>query len=386
MKEICNKKMCTGCGLCVAQCPQKCIKTHHGVMGHIYPLVDEQRCTDCGICRRNCPANTEIGSQYPLKAFATWSKDKSTYKSSTSGGLATEISKHVIRQGGVVYGCASLPNVDIKHVRVDSLDDLALLQGSKYVQSNIIEIIPLLKKDVKDGRLVCFIGTPCQTAAIKNIYKRGTDNLLLIDIICHGVPSLEVLRKHVRSIEGNSPVDKVLFRKQNDYGIYIYSKGKETYSYTLFEKRFYDCYINAFYDAFTFRDSCYECKYAQQKRISDMTIGDFWGLGTKQDTDEIPEHNNGCSLALPSTEKGLSVLKIISNNLNIYERTVQEAVDGNEQLQHPARINKRIKIYRFTQRFGYMPWIYHILMSDIILWPKVRGLFKKIKKHIIWQK
>lgn len=386
MKEICKKKECTGCGLCVALCPIECIKMDYGQMGHVYPKIDNSICINCGLCKKKCPANTETIFNNPLKAYAIWSKDAKTYKESASGGLATEISRFIIQEGGVVYGCASLPDIEIKHIRVDKTEDIVQLQGSKYVQSSIIDIIPLLKKDIKAAKTVCFIGTPCQVAAIKNIYKEQPVNLLLIDIICHGVPSLQELKKHVRRIAGNNPIDKVVLRKKGEFGVYIYSKGQEIYSYTLFDKRFFDCYINAFYDSFTYRDSCYRCKYAQQHRVSDITIGDFWGLGEDYNTKEMPEHKDGCSLALPLTAKGLSFLTTISHNLNIYERTIEEAVSGNDQLRHPSKYNNRIRIYRYVQTIGYMPWVYHILISDIILWPKVKGLFRKIIKILIWQK
>ena len=382
MNEICNKKDCTGCGLCIAQCPHNCISIHTGVMGHVYPIIDHSRCTDCGLCRKKCPANTVFTYHKPVKAFATWSKDYETYKMSASGGIATEIARYIILSGGAVYGCASLPDIKIKHIRIDNVDDLPLLQGSKYVQSDIVSIIRPLKEDIKVGKPVCFIGTPCLVAAIRNIYKDKPDNLYLIDLICHGVPSIQELRKHIRRIAGKNRIDHMSFRKQNQYGLYLFSSNKVIYSYDLFAKRFQDSYMNPFMDAFNVRDSCYRCKYARPERISDMTIGDFWGLGDKYPAEEIPEHEIGCSVALPSTEKGMFLLDKISRRLNLYERPLQEAIDGNAQLQHPFFLNRRIRIYRNIQHLGYMPWAYHLLVSDIILWPKVRGLFRKIKRLV----
>ena len=155
-------------------------------MGHVYPIIDHSRCTDCGLCRKKCPTNTVFTYHKPVKAFATWSKDYETYKMSASGGIATEIARYIILSGGAVYGCASLPDIKIKHIRIDNVDDLPLLQGSKYVQSDIVSIIRPLKEDIKVGKPVCFIGTPCQVAAIRNIYKDKPDNLYLIDLIYGG--------------------------------------------------------------------------------------------------------------------------------------------------------------------------------------------------------
>ena len=245
-------------------------------MGHLYPYIDQELCIDCGLCKNICPSLHPSLKNKPITAFAAWSKDENDYKSSTSGGAASVLSQYTIDQGGVVYGCAMLPDIDVKHIRVTDKDDIKLLKGSKYVQSNILDIIPRLKEDVKSNKLTLFIGTPCQVAAIKSLFKEKPNNLLLVDLICHGVPSLDLLKNHIEKVAYHPHYDTVLFREGTGIYVIVVVDGKEVYRQALKQPRYKDFYINAFFDGYTYRDSCYQCQYACPERVSDITIGDFW--------------------------------------------------------------------------------------------------------------
>ena len=143
MNNICDKAQCTGCGLCAARCPKHCITMRAiGKLGHVYPVIDQGSCIDCGLCRKGCPSLVEIECRYPQKAYAAWSKDGDDYKSSTSGGAASVLTRHILDKGGVVYGCSVLPGIRIEHVRIDKIEDAARLKGSKYVQSSITGVLP----------------------------------------------------------------------------------------------------------------------------------------------------------------------------------------------------------------------------------------------------
>lgn len=144
MKTICSPKDCTGCGLCVSECPQKCISmVSIGSLEHLSPHINTNKCNNCGFCKKHCPSINNAKKEKIHAAYAAWSKDEKEYKSSSSGGAASVFSKFIVSKGGVVYGCAILPNIEVKHIRVDRLEDLEKLKGSKYVQSSIIEIFPL---------------------------------------------------------------------------------------------------------------------------------------------------------------------------------------------------------------------------------------------------
>lgn len=354
MKNICHKEKCTGCGLCVAQCPKNCITLRKGFLGHLYPHIDQRQCVDCGLCQTRCPANHTPQLNKADVAYAAFAKDQQEYTSSTSGGAAAVLSRLTIRNGGVVYGCAvtniDAKTLDVKHVRIETKSELYRLKGSKYVQSRIVDIIPSLKKDVKAGREVLFVGTPCQVAAIRNIYqKHGTpDNLTLVDLVCHGVPSLAMLQQHIKRKAKGSDVDDIRFRDGN--GMYLLLlQGREVYKMPLWERRYKDTYFNTFIDGYTYRHSCHQCDYARPERVSDITIGDFWGLGEETSTSDIPDHPNGISLILPNTEKGQACVQRLDSLMHLHKRSVTEAVNGNTQLREPKRADIRIRIFQHLQ-------------------------------------
>lgn len=380
MKLICDYKDCTGCGLCAARCPTQCIEMKPGFLGHLYPEIDQDKCIDCKLCQKGCPSLQDIESSYPKKAFAAWSKDEEDYVTSTSGGAASVLSQYVISKGGVVYGCSVLPNIQIAHIRVDNLEALHLQKGSKYVQSQIKGIIPQLRKDVKDGLPVLFIGTPCQVGAIKQLYKTLPDNLYLVDIICHGTPSNKFLKDYIQKnlkIDA-AKVTSVKFRLPDAFSLCVFEKDKLLYkSNNLWTHRYEDLYYNTFIDGFTYRDSCFSCHYAKPERISDITIGDFWGLGNEVSDKEIPEHKNGVSCVLPITEKGMQLVEAIRHSLNIYERPVTEAINGNDQLRAPKAENNEIKRFRTLCHLFSIKRSYQMIIWKILLKRKIKKLLKK---------
>jgi ferredoxin len=44
--------LCTGCGLCLAVCPQEVLFRENGRVR----VLDRDRCMECGACARNCPS------------------------------------------------------------------------------------------------------------------------------------------------------------------------------------------------------------------------------------------------------------------------------------------------------------------------------------------
>lgn len=373
MVEICKKELCTGCAACINKCPKSCINMSLGKLGHLYPHIDKNLCIDCGACRRVCPVNYPLELLSPQVAYAGWSKDVVEYQTSTSGGFASAISRKILSQGGVVYGCTCFEDVDVQHVRIDEEADLYKLKGSKYVQSNVGLIYRSIKVDLKEGLKVLFIGTPCQVAALRN-YIGQYENLYLIDLICHGVPSLAYLKSHVRQVAKNAKISEVRFRDGNDMHLLLYSQGKIVYRKALWEKRYKDTYFNTFIDGYTYRDSCYTCRYAQSKRVSDITIGDFWGL--KENLSE--EHKYGCSCILPITEKGKHMVEAVSENFYLFEREINEAVNGNSQLRHPSRKTERIRMFYKLYPLLGISFSYRLMVIDKILKYYLKYYIKKM--------
>lgn len=328
-----NKIDCCGCNACAEICPKHCIAIKHDEYGFLYPEVDESLCIECGACERVCPFPASEGDlEYPLKAFAAWANDEKAYERSSSGGAAYVIGHTILSEGGVVYGCAS-DGLDIRHVRVDRLEDLPKLQGSKYVQSDVCGLFSQVRTDLKDGRKVVFIGTPCQVAGLKKFIKKVPDNLLLVDLICHGTPSQQMLREHIAHIVGDKKINKITFRRGNSYILDIESNGKKIWDANLWESPYKDMYLHAFIKGCNSRPCCHHCTFARPERVSDITIGDFWGLG--EGSPRPKDSEMGISVILPATEKGLAIMKVIKSQMTLVERPVSEAISGNSQLHEP---------------------------------------------------
>lgn len=379
MEQICKPEECTGCSLCASRCPKQCITMTEGLLGHLYPKIDQSLCIDCKLCQRGCPSLHHVTSSYPLVGYAAWAKDMEDYRSSTSGAMASVLSSYIIEQGGVVYGCSVLPRIKISHIRVDKAEDLYKLKGSKYVQSSILAVLPQIRTDIKSGMKVLFIGTPCQVAAVKNMYRNQPENLFLVDLICHGTPSNAFLKKYLekdRLIQAEQVVS-IKFRTPDAFSLVVLGKNKELYrSPNLWTNRYKDLYYNTFIDGYTYRKSCFSCPYAKSERVSDITIGDFWGLGAEKSCN-IPEHKYGISAVLPMTEKGQKLVDAVKDKINIYQRTPEEAIMGNDQLRHPKHMDKRIEIFQRFATLGNIAVLYPLLNLDKIVKYKLRKHLRK---------
>lgn len=336
MSVVSKKKInCSGCNACAEICPKHCVHMEENDKGFFYPKVDTTICNDCGLCMKICPLKKEnVVLNAPLKAFAAWNKNHEEYLASSSGGAAYVFSSHIISLGGVVYGCTS-DKMQIHHIRVSCQEELYKLQGSKYVQSDVRGIFAQVKKDLKAGLPVLFIGTPCQVAGLRNHIRNIPEHLYLVDLICHGVPSQKMLHEHIGRIAKGRVIDHISFRKGNIYCMEVLSSSiqngsKKKWVYTSEPHK--DMYFHAFLQGVTYRESCYHCPFACSKRVGDITIGDFWGL---QNDGEYPE--NGVSVLLPSTDKGMRLIKAVDGKLVLKERDVDEAIKGNDQLRYPVK-------------------------------------------------
>lgn len=367
-----EKADCCGCNACAEVCPKNCIEMIPDRKGFLYPQVNQAACIECGACEKACPFEKgNISLNVPFTAYAAWNKDREQYLASSSGGAAHVFSSHIIKQGGVVYGCSS-EGIHIRHIRVEALSGLHKLQGSKYVQSDVRGLFNQVKNDLKAGKPVLFIGTPCQVAGLKNYIKRIPEHLYLVDLICHGVPSQQMLHEHITHMLGNCTAEHLSFRKGVIFHIEITSPCGTTYS----SEPHKDMYYRAFLDGISYRKSSYHCPFARKERISDITIGDFWGI---KDTASLPlEISDGISVLLPSSEKGKALIEAAKPNLSIYERSINEAVAGNSQLRSPVKYSLRVRIFNSLYPLISLEKAAYICVVD----QKFRTLFKIINRKI----
>lgn len=346
MIEICPKNQCTGCGACTGVCPKNCIFMDSDKLGHIYPVIDHSKCIDCKKCERTCPNNSKPKFSYPFGAYAAWSVDPNDRISSTSGGVASVLSGMIIKWGGVVYGASVVGVGLVEHQRAETFEDIVKFKLSKYVQSVVRpEIIHQLKEDVKKGRDVLFIGTPCQTAGIRSSVGTCT-NLYCVDLICHGIPSQQIFQDHLKKVTGKDYSDITFFstRDKDGYYLSVYKSDK-----ILYRKGFpSDEYLNGFQYSLFSRPSCFVCQYARPERQSDLTIGDFWGLKA-----ESYPHQK-VSVVLTNTPNGKLLIDRCGSALFLDPRPVEEAVSGNAQLRFPAKPHEFYNLFRLLYpKYGY---------------------------------
>lgn len=356
-----NKTECCGCNACAEICPKHCIRMVKDAQGFIYPQIDSSVCVECGLCEKVCPFEiTNLSLRKPLKAYAAWNKNHQEHLGSSSGGAAYVFSSYILEKGGVVYGCTS-DGIDVRHIRVENHSELFKLQGSKYVQSDVRGLFKEVKNDLKTGKTVLFIGTPCQVAGLKNYIGHHNAHLYLVDLICHGVPSKQMLHDHIKHVAKGKKIQHISFRKGTDYRFSI-AADKFSYEVSLWETPYKDLYLKGFFEGMINRPSCYQCPFACSTRVSDITIGDFWGL---KHAECLPEEvKDGVSLLLPMTDKGTDLIQKVENNLYIYERSVEEAINGNTQLRHPVIQGRRARLFHLLYSLFSFDVVMNIVIAD----------------------
>lgn len=316
---------CCGCNNCVVLCPTKAITLKVNEYGFEVPVIDSEKCIKCGKCVRNCPSMNSKGLNIPQKVYAVWSKEEEIRKNSASGGISVELARNTLTKGGVVYG-TTYDSENFVHVkRIDSLNELLKIQGSRYVKSNMGNTVEHIKEDLKE-RKVLFIGTPCQCSAVKNAVGEN-DNLILVDLICHGTPPQTFLKEEIKSQGFSEPMDDIQFRKNGRCELQFFKDNKNVF----WEKWGKNYYYNAFMNALTYQEACYSCQYATKERVGNITVGDFWGLDMEWVSQNAPK--TGISLVMVNDTKGMEAFLECADQITFFERTLDEAVKGNAQLR-----------------------------------------------------
>ncbi len=381
---ICQKSDCTGCHACYNICPKKAISMIEDEFGSIYPKIDKEKCINCNLCKKVCPALNKTNTNQPLNCYAMQVKNREKLQASTSGGAATIISEKFIKNNGIVYGCAFEKGFKIHHIRIDNINDLKKLRGSKYVHSYIEDSYKNVKKDLDNNRMVLFIATPCQIAGLKRYLLREYNNLYTIDIVCHGVPSQKLLKEELINNVGEKALmesNSIQFRSDEGFVLKLKSKDKVIYKKNINDSEYY----YGFYKSIFYRDNCYTCQYASSYRVSDLTIGDFWGLG--EDSKFYGVRNKGVSLLLPLTEKGQKLIDLSKNDIDLEERDIIEALKGNDQLNHPAvKNNKNEKFKKIYPSLGLKKSIKKVdikrrVKNYLKKFKTVKFIIKKIKRR-----
>lgn len=219
-----DKSQCCGCEACRNVCPKQCITLKEDKEGFLYPEINVTTCIKCGLCERVCPMLLQSNKErMPVAVYAAKHKDDNIRLVSSSGGAFTFLAEKVIEQGGVVFGARFDENWQVVHDYVETKSELSLFRGSKYVQSRIGNSYQQVQQFLKSGRLVLFTGTSCQILGLKLFLRKQYDNLLAIDVICHGVPSPKVWKKYLNEVAFGhcSQITDISFRNKKMVGIII---------------------------------------------------------------------------------------------------------------------------------------------------------------------
>ncbi len=356
---ICEEDRCTGCGACSVICPKHCIKIITDADGFYYPKINQDKCIGCSKCIKNCPINSRCVSSmdHVTEAFSFIHRDANTLSRSSSGGAFMALAEKVISDGGYVFGAVYDKNFNVVMNSAKTLKELTKMQGSKYVEAYVGDTYIRAKEYLDEGAQVLYSGTPCKIAGLY-AYLKGKKylNLITIEILCHGVPSNKLFRSYLEFI--NWKYGKVIgysFRDKAKWGWgawgsfkYIKNgKSKERY----FPARS-DYYYSLFYSDNCFRESCYNCKFASEERIADITVGDCWGIEEIMPSSRI---QNGVSVIIVNSELGRKALFNAVDASILTQLDIEWVRKNNANLVRPTkRPERRTNFYKDFNNEGFV--------------------------------
>lgn len=352
MIQILQERDCCGCGACSVVCPQNCITMQEGTLGHLFPRVDQTKCVGCGLCDRVCPMQVNLKHCDRQTAVAAFAKDASTRFEGSSGGMFGVFSKKLLANGYIVYGAAFDEDLKLQCMSANTVEELSPLYKSKYLQSDMTGGFKKIKEQLRAGKKILFVSTPCQVYALKSYLMEDYPNLLTVDFFCHGVPSQRFFNQCLAEEE------KALGSKILRYGFRAKKKRGATPHYVALsyekngrQKDIIDYYfVSPFYAIFQkyidLRESCYNCRFAGRNRASDITIGDF------HDIDRYIQGVNrfdGVSTVVLNTPKGYAMWDSCLEYVQAYPMDLEKLISDGQCFgngtNRPARRDEFVDDY-----------------------------------------
>lgn len=380
MINIQEKYMCDGCYACYNICPKDAINMEVDDEGFWYPRVDNEKCVDCNKCEKVCPILNKKQIKSLKKAYACYNLDETVRLKSSSGGIFSILASDIIKNDGVVFGAKFDEDFNVVHDYIEDIEGLSQFRGSKYVQSNIGTSFKEAKKFLDCGRRVLFSGTPCQIAGLKSYLKKDYENLVTVDLICHGVPSPMVWQRYIKELSGGKKLTYMTFRNKSkgwNNGVlkYIFEDGIE-----INEKYEESSYIKGFIGNCFLRPSCYNCNFKTLDRESDFTIGDFWGIELI-----LPklDDNKGISLCFIHTDKAENILKDIKSNIYLCEVDIYESIRKNPCAIYSVDLLKnRTKFFKYINEVSINEAIDKSLYKNILEKINEKHLLRRTKNKL----
>lgn len=388
MIEIDNKKSCMGCTACASICLRNCVRMEADDEGFRYPVVDTESCVQCGACEKVCPMRNPVGEDpVPQKGFLVQHKDETVRLDSSAGGAFTAIAAVILEKGGVVFGAAYDESFHVYHTYVENVEELKKFRNSKYVQSDMGDCFKQAKHFLKENRWVCFSGTPCQIEGLSKFLGKRYDKLILVDVVCHGIPSPLIWNKYLEYQEvSKKKPDNIRFRdKFYGYkystmsvvrqGVNVYHAGSQR-----------DPMLRAFFSDICDRPSCYACPFKKRYRVSDLTI---WDCFSVYDFDKEMDDDRGTTRILCHTEKGEVVVREMEQYAKCRKVSPDKLVAGVKEMMESVKMNpmreafftdaKRlsgtklfVKYYPITWKVKIKTWIRKVFL--------LTGIYGTVKK------
>ena len=337
---------CCGCAACANVCPSHAISMVVSHEGFYRPSINEQTCIGCHRCLHTCPLLEEEArrrAQAPHKQHLFrygWITDPELRRESSGGGLFSALALAVLAKGGCVFGVVMGDDLRPYHTKAETAAELQAMRGSKYLPSRVGDIYRELRRELRSGRQVLFSGVPCQIGGLLAYlgYKRPP-NLLLVDLVCHGVPSLHLwdcyLHEEQQKRHATGAPRSVSFRdKSSGWNHYGYSIRKDWGAGDVqYTPQRQDTFARAFLSNLFLSEACYNCRYQDLAgRLSDITLGDAWGIW-----EELPEEQcaPGVSLAVIHTEAGEALCRELSGTV-LEPRSPEQSLRHNPALARAA--------------------------------------------------
>lgn len=380
MIDIKEKYMCDGCHACYSVCPKDAINMEIDDEGFWYPKVDNDKCVDCNKCEKVCPILNKKEVKSLKKAYACYNLDEDIRMKSSSGGIFTILASEIIKDNGVVFGAKFDEDFNVVHDYVEDVEGLSKFRGSKYVQSNIGDSFIQAKKFLDDGRKVLFSGTPCQIGGLKSYLNKDYENLVTVDLICHGVPSPMIWQRYINKIGDGKKLSAMTFRDKSKgwnsavlkYRFEDGSEIDENYSESVYIKGFIqNCFL---------RPSCYNCNFKTLNRVSDFTLGDFWGVESI-----LPKlkDNKGISLVFVHSEKSDRMMKEIKKNIYLCEVEIENSITWNScAIKSVELLPNRNKFFRYVDEISVTEAVDKSLYKSKLRRIQEKHLVRRIKSKV----
>lgn len=379
MIELVEKEHCSGCTACMACCPKDAISMCFNKEGFEYPIIARDKCIECGKCIRTCPIINEQQKNSVAASYLAINNNREQRESSASGGLFSVIAQDILKKGGIVFGAAYDSNLKVKHIGIERKDDLQRLRMSKYVQSDLGDTFKQINKYLKADRVVLFSGTPCQVAGLRAYINREDANLILLDFVCHGVPSPKLFEDYKDALteKYRSDIQNIYFRSKV-LGHHLstiavrFANGKLIHS-----RRLVKSYPRLWFAGFASRPSCYNCSFKEEDRVSDFTLFDSFKSAEQYG---FRDDDVGLSNVYIHTQKAMDLWKQIITQVTAVktETAVTNKNDG-DMIYESALKNKAREA--FWNDYGKLS--YTELIDKYIPYSKKEAIMDSIKQMMV---